>query len=151
MFVGDSLGRNQWESLICMTWSTVQEGAIKFIRGDPLSTFKFLVNFLYIIYYFVTNQLVDLNIGQVIKILFNEIIEQDYEVDVSFYRAPYLVDIDSVGSRRVLKLEEIVKNSRAWITADVLLFNTGHWWTHKGSLQGLVLFSMYLFYIFDQK
>ncbi|XP_071687784.1 protein PMR5-like [Rutidosis leptorrhynchoides] len=102
MFVGDSLGRNQWESLICMTWSAVQRGATKLIRGDPLSTFKFL----------------------------------DYGVDVSFYRAPYLVDIDSVGGRRVLKLESISKNSKAWMSADVLSFNTGHWWTHKGSLQG---------------
>ncbi|KAL8215194.1 hypothetical protein R6Q57_004643 [Mikania cordata] len=102
MFVGDSLGRNQWESLICMTWSAVQGAATKMIRGDPLTTFKFL----------------------------------DYGVDVAFFRAPYLVDIDAVGGRRVLKLEEISKNSRAWMAADVLLFNTGHWWSHKGSLQG---------------
>ncbi|CAI9288111.1 unnamed protein product [Lactuca saligna] len=102
MFVGDSLGRNQWESLICMTWSAVPESATKMITGDPLSTFKFL----------------------------------DYEVDVSFYRAPYLVDIDAVDGRRVLKLEEISKNARAWMSADVLSFNTGHWWSHKGSLQG---------------
>ncbi|GJX34700.1 protein PMR5 [Tanacetum coccineum] len=102
MFVGDSLGRNQWESLICMTWSSVPKSATKIIRGDPLSSFKFL----------------------------------DYGVDVSFYRAPYLVDIDAVDGRRVLKLEDISKNSRAWMTADVLMFNTGHWWTHKGALQG---------------
>ncbi|KAI3526259.1 hypothetical protein L1887_05505 [Cichorium endivia] len=102
MFVGDSLGRNQWESLICMTWSAVPNAATKMITGDPLSTFKFL----------------------------------DYGVDVSFYRAPYLVDIDAVDGRRVLKLEEITKNARAWMTADVLSFNTGHWWSHKGALQG---------------
>ncbi|XP_076957231.1 protein PMR5-like isoform X2 [Bidens hawaiensis] len=102
MFVGDSLGKNQWESLICMTWSAVHGMPTKKILGDPLSTFKFL----------------------------------DYGVDVSFYRAPYLVDIDAVGGRRVLKLEDITKNSKAWMAADVLLFNTGHWWTHKGSLQG---------------
>ncbi|KAI7727165.1 hypothetical protein M8C21_031463 [Ambrosia artemisiifolia] len=103
MFVGDSLGKNQWESLICMTWSAVQRSAIEFITHDPLSTFKFL----------------------------------DYGVEVSFYRAPYLVDIDAVGGRRVLKLDDISKNARAWMAADVLMFNTGHWWTHKGSLQGL--------------
>ncbi|XP_024974476.1 protein PMR5-like [Cynara cardunculus var. scolymus] len=102
MFVGDSLGRNQWESLICMTWSAVPTAATKMNRGDPLSTFKFL----------------------------------DYGVDISFYRAPYLVDIESVEGRRILKLEDISKNARAWMTADVLSFNTGHWWTHKGSLQG---------------
>lgn len=71
-------------------------------------------------------------------------------MDVAFYRAPYLVDIDAVDGRRVLKLEEISKNARAWMSADVLSFNTGHWWSHKGSLQGLVnsnCFFMY-FYIY---
>lgn len=51
MFVGDSLGRNQWESLICMTWSAVQRTPTKMIRGDPLSTFKFLVNYQYYSYF----------------------------------------------------------------------------------------------------
>ncbi|KVI03679.1 PC-Esterase [Cynara cardunculus var. scolymus] len=43
---------------------------------------------------------------------------------------------ESLICRRILKLEDISKNARAWMTADVLSFNTGHWWTHKGSLQG---------------
>lgn len=102
MFVGDSLGRNQWQSLICMISAAVPRSPTQIIRGDPLSTFKFL----------------------------------EYGVTVSFYRAPYLVDIDSVQGRRVLKLEDISGNSRMWRDVDVLSFNTGHWWTHKGSLQG---------------
>uniref|UniRef100_A0A5B6YXN5 Uncharacterized protein n=1 Tax=Davidia involucrata TaxID=16924 RepID=A0A5B6YXN5_DAVIN len=102
MFVGDSLGRNQWESLICMISATAPRTLTQMIRGDPLSTFKFL----------------------------------DYGVSVSFYRAPYLVDIDAVGGKRVLRLDEISKNANAWRGVDVLSFNTGHWWSHKGSLQG---------------
>lgn len=44
MFVGDSLGRNQWESLVCMISAGVSRSATQMIRGDPLSTFKFLVS-----------------------------------------------------------------------------------------------------------
>lgn len=102
MFVGDSLGRNQWESLICMISAAVPQSPTQMSRGDPLSTFKFL----------------------------------EYGVAVSFYRAPYLVDIDTIQGRRVLKLDDIRGNANAWRGVDVLSFDTGHWWTHKGSLQG---------------
>ncbi|KAL3653152.1 Protein pmr5 [Castilleja foliolosa] len=103
MFVGDSLGRNQWQSLVCLISAGLPATSpTQFIRGDPLSTFKFL----------------------------------EYGVTVSFYKAPYLVDIDSVQGKRVLKLGEIRGNANAWIGVDVLAFNTGHWWTHLGSLQG---------------
>jgi hypothetical protein len=44
MFVGDSLGRNQWESLVCMISAAAPTTQLQSIRGDPLSTFKFLVS-----------------------------------------------------------------------------------------------------------
>ncbi|KAL9238683.1 hypothetical protein vseg_013073 [Gypsophila vaccaria] len=103
MFVGDSLGRNQWESLICMISSSLSSSSpTQIIRGDPLSTFNFL----------------------------------DYGTTISFYRAPYLVDVDTIQGKRILMLDEIYGNANAWRGVDVLVFNTGHWWTHKGSLQG---------------
>ncbi|KAJ4725558.1 Protein trichome birefringence-like [Melia azedarach] len=102
MFVGDSLGRNQWESLICMIHAAAPRTKTQMVRGDPLSSFKFL----------------------------------DYGVSVSFYRAPYLVDIDVVHGKRILRLEDISGNGKSWENADVLSFNTGHWWSHEGSLQG---------------
>jgi hypothetical protein len=64
---------------------------------------------------------------------------QEYEVTVSFYRAPYLVDIDAVQGKRVLMLDDISGNAEAWRGADVLSFNSGHWWTHTGAMQGYAL------------
>jgi len=61
---------------------------------------------------------------------------QDYGVTLSFYKAPFLVDVDVVQGKRVLKLEEIDGNGDAWKNVDILSFNSGHWWTHEGSLQG---------------
>ncbi|WJX60394.1 Protein pmr5 [Trifolium repens] len=102
MFVGDSLGRNQWQSLICMLSAAVPHAQTQLVSGDPLSIFTFL----------------------------------DYGVNISFHRAPYLVDVDVVQGKRILRLEEVDKNGDTWKNVDVLLFNTGHWWSHQGSLQG---------------
>jgi hypothetical protein len=57
---------------------------------------------------------------------------------VSFHRVPYLVDIDVMQGKRVLMLDDIAENAQAWRGADVLSFNSGHWWTHTGALQGYV-------------
>ncbi|KAG4994917.1 hypothetical protein JHK86_031744 [Glycine max] len=43
MFVGDSLGRNQWQSLICMIYDVVPQTQTQLVRGEPFSTFRFLV------------------------------------------------------------------------------------------------------------
>ncbi|KAL5995559.1 hypothetical protein ACLOJK_025622 [Asimina triloba] len=99
LFVGDSLGRNQWESLICMTYSSVRQSQTQFIRGDPIS---------------------------------------DYGVSISYHRALFLVDVDIIQGRRILKLGEIDGNANYWRDADILSFNSGHWWTHTGNLQGWV-------------
>ncbi|CAH9129241.1 unnamed protein product [Cuscuta epithymum] len=102
MFVGDSLGLNQWQSLICMVSAFVPRTHTQMNHGGPVSSFIFL----------------------------------EYGVTLSFYRAPYLVDIESVEGKNILKLDDITKNGDSWKNVDVLSFNTGHWWAHQGSLQG---------------
>lgn len=66
-------------------------------------------------------------------------IAQDYGVTIQLYRTPYLVDIIEEDVGRVLTLDSI-KAGKAWIDSDMLIFNSWHWWTHKGDSQGYAFF-----------
>ncbi|CAN8290934.1 unnamed protein product [Cochlearia groenlandica] len=62
---------------------------------------------------------------------------QEYGVTLYLYRTPYLVDISKEKVGRVLNLGAIEGGANAWKDMDVLVFNSWHWWTHKGqSSQG---------------
>jgi GDSL/SGNH-like Acyl-Esterase family found in Pmr5 and Cas1p len=51
-----------------------------------------------------------------------------------YYLSHYLVDIVSAPMGRILKLDSI-KAGHTWLNADVLIFNTWHWWPRTGSAQ----------------
>lgn len=56
---------------------------------------------------------------------------QDYGVTLYLFRTPYLVDIVREDVGRVLKLDSI-EAGKYWKDMDMLVFNSWHWWTHKG-------------------
>uniref|UniRef100_A0A5B7CAY9 Uncharacterized protein n=1 Tax=Davidia involucrata TaxID=16924 RepID=A0A5B7CAY9_DAVIN len=58
----------------------------------------------------------------------------DYAISVMLSRNAFLVDLVEEKIGRVLILDSI-KNGNAWNGLDMLIFNTWHWWLHKGSRQ----------------
>lgn len=114
IFVGDSLNRNMWESLVCMlrhgvgNKSKVHErsGQTHFKGGQSLYDFRY----------------------------------EGYNCSVQFVSAPFLVRESFAkhanGTTETLRLDLMDKTSSAFRDADVVVFNTGHWWTHEKTSKG---------------
>lgn len=69
------------------------------------------------------------------------IVLQDYNCSVEFFRSPFLVqeretrDADGL-TRKTLHLDLIERTSDKYRNADIIIFNTGHWWTHDKTSRG---------------
>lgn len=95
-FVGDSLNRNQWESMLCMLRESLADKT-KIVRL--------------------------LGSGRILKFL-------DYNCSVEFYKSRYLVGMEEGPNQTnyTVRLDSMDKSERRWRKADVLVFNTAHWW-----------------------
>ncbi|OVA17501.1 PC-Esterase [Macleaya cordata] len=67
----------------------------------------------------------------------------DYNCSIDFVQAPFLVRRrqshnlnDRNRSREVLRLDLMEKTSRLYRDADVIVFNSWHWWNHEKTSRG---------------
>ncbi|KAG8366092.1 hypothetical protein BUALT_Bualt17G0040000 [Buddleja alternifolia] len=113
VFVGDSLNRNMWESLVCVLRHGVKDKKRVYeISGRHEFKKKGFYAFRF----------------------------EDYNCSVDFVSSPFLVKESSFkgknGSFETLRLDLMDGTTSMYHDADVLIFNTGHWWTHEKTSRG---------------
>eukprot|EP00268_Persea_americana_P052074 TRINITY_DN5814_c0_g1_i1.p1 TRINITY_DN5814_c0_g1~~TRINITY_DN5814_c0_g1_i1.p1 ORF type:complete len:422 (-),score=51.72 TRINITY_DN5814_c0_g1_i1:768-2033(-) len=115
VFVGDSMSRTQWESMICMLMAGVEDKKTVYeVNGNKITK----------------------------QIRFLGVRFSSFNFTVEFFRSVFLVQQGRPprhAPKRVqsaLKLDLMDDINRRWIDSDVLVFNSGQWWT-PGKLFGV--------------
>ncbi|CAA2934197.1 trichome berefringence-like 7 [Olea europaea subsp. europaea] len=115
VFVGDSMSRTQWESLICLLMTGLEDKSTVYeVNGNKITK----------------------------QIRFLGVRFSSFNFTIEFYRSVFLVQhywAPKHGPRRVrstLKLDKLDDISKEWIDSDVLIFNSGQWWV-PGKLFGM--------------
>ncbi|KAG2665700.1 hypothetical protein I3843_15G020300 [Carya illinoinensis] len=119
VFVGDSLSRTQWESLICLLMMGIEDKrSVYEINGHKITK----------------------------RIRFLSVRFSSFDLTIDYYRSVFLVQPGPVPRRApkrvktTLRLDKLDDISKEWVNSDVLIFNSGHWWTRTKlfEIQGLL-------------
>ncbi|KAJ8471870.1 hypothetical protein OPV22_026213 [Ensete ventricosum] len=114
VFVGDSLNRNMWESLVCILRDSIKDKR-KVFEASGRHEFRTEGSYSFVF--------------------------EDFNCSVEFFRSPFLVqEWETPGSdgnkKETLRLDMIERSSAKYKDSDVIVFNTGHWWTHEKTSKG---------------
>ncbi|XP_012453046.1 protein trichome birefringence-like 4 [Gossypium raimondii] len=112
VFVGDSLNRNMWESLVCSLRESLKDKRSLFevsTRNEYRTQGFFSLRF------------------------------QDYQCTIDFIKSPFLVQEWKISDKSEIRREtlrlDMIQGSK-YSDADIIVFNTGHWWTHQKTGKG---------------
>lgn len=114
LFVGDSMNRNQWESMLCVLFGAVKDPKRVYeVHGRKITKEKGNYSFKF----------------------------QDYGCTVEYYVTHFLVHESKgrVKQKRVptLRIDTMDRGASRWKGADFIVFNTAHWWTHYKTKSGV--------------
>ncbi|XP_019165713.1 PREDICTED: protein trichome birefringence-like [Ipomoea nil] len=114
VFVGDSLNRNMWESLVCILRNSVKDQK-KVYEKSGRQQFRIETYYSFVF--------------------------EEYNCTVEFCVSPFLVQewevTDKEGQKKeTLRLDLVENSANKYKDADILIFNTGHWWTHEKTFKG---------------